>query len=52
MEVVAGVLFSLKPCLVFQPQKEFLITLAINYNAEKQWQLSAVPHELIACKNM
>ena len=35
MESVAGVLFSLKPCLVFQQQKEFLITLAINYDIEE-----------------
>jgi hypothetical protein len=51
METVAGVLFSLKPCLMFQPQKEFLITFAINYDVEEEWQLSAVLYEFIVCKN-
>jgi len=50
METVADVLFCLKPCLVFQPQKEFLITLATNYVLEEQMELSAVLYEFIACK--
>jgi hypothetical protein len=35
MEAVAGVLFSLNPCLFFQQQKEFFITFAINYDVEE-----------------